>query len=215
VSGIEASNAGQKSLEHMNGVPLPFEKTMPQFIEAARKNGTWVCPTLITHWNRAHFQELPAKYKNDPRMQFTAPVLKRFWMGHTAEWSSDTHIQETLLQWRTNDVKTLHDDGIPIIAGTDLGFYYVFPGDLRAELAYYVEAGLSPLDAIRTATINPAIYLNREKELGSVEKGKLADFVMLDANPLDDIHNLHLIRTAVFNGRFFDRAALDAIMPKF
>lgn len=135
-------------------------------------------------------------------------------MGQTGEWPSDTHIPAKIFEWRKGDIEILHDASIPLIAGTDLGLYYIFPDDLLTELAFYVDAGLSPLDAIRTATINPAIYLNRDKELGSVEKGKLADFVILDANPLDDIHNLHRIQAVMFNGRFFERGALDSLLSR-
>jgi imidazolonepropionase-like amidohydrolase len=91
----------------------------------------------------------------------------------------------------------------------------VFPGDVHKELELMVVAGLPPLDALRAATINPARYLGREAEMGSVEKGRLADLVLLDANPLEDIRNTRQVRAVVLNGRFFDRAQLDAMLPTF
>jgi imidazolonepropionase-like amidohydrolase len=78
-----------------------------------------------------------------------------------------------------------------------------------------VQAGVPALDALRTATINPARYLNMEKDFGSVEQGKTADLVLLDGSPMEDIRNVRLVRAVVANGRFFDRTELDAGLPKF
>jgi len=79
----------------------------------------------------------------------------------------------------------------------------------------FVEAGLSPLEALRTATINPARYLERDKVLGSVEYGKYADLVVLDANPLDDIHNVEKIHAVVLNGRYLTRNEIEKMLPTF
>jgi imidazolonepropionase-like amidohydrolase len=101
------------------------------------------------------------------------------------------------------------------LAGTDLGFPYVFPGDLIKELEFFVQAGLSPLQALQTATINPAKYLNKDKQLGTVDPGKIADLVLLDGNPVEDIHDLRRLRGVVLSGRFLDRDKLDTILPTF
>jgi tetratricopeptide (TPR) repeat protein len=76
----------------------------------------------------------------------------------------------------------------------------------------YVKGGLSPIDALRTATVNPARFLGRQKDLGTVESGKLADLVLLDSNPLDDINNVRKISAVIYDGTYFDRAALDAML---
>ena len=80
---------------------------------------------------------------------------------------------------------------------------------LHDELAILVEAGLSPMAALQTATLNPARFLGQEKDLGTVAQGKIADLVLLDANPLDDIRNTTKINSVVVNGRFLDRSVLD------
>ena len=118
-----------------------------------------------------------------------------------------------VLQWRLEQIPELQKSGIPLLTGTDLGFPYVFPGDLIKALEFLVQAGLSPLQALQTATINPAKYLNKDKQLGTVEPGKIADLVLLDGNPVEDIHNLRRLRGEVLNGRFLDREKLDAILP--
>lgn len=215
VSGIEASDAGQKCLEHLFGIPFPFQRSGPltELLLTLRRNGTWVDPTLTTIWSRAHVNELAAA--QDPRLKYVAPALKQFWDGQVRGFSADATVPTKILQWRIADVKELYDAGVPLLAGTDVGFPYVFPGDVHKELELMVGAGLHPSDALRTATINPARYLGREAEMGSVEKGKLADLVLLDANPLEDIRNTRQVRAVVLNGRFFDRAQLDAMLPTF
>lgn len=95
-----------------------------------------------------------------------------------------------------------------ILAGTD----YIVPGaDLHRELVQLVAAGLTPAEALRTATINPALYFGLEGEYGGIEEGKVADLLLLDADPLHDVRNTQRIRTVVFNGNVYDRAALDGL----
>jgi imidazolonepropionase-like amidohydrolase len=99
----------------------------------------------------------------------------------------------------------MHDAGVRIVAGTDYGL----PGfSLLRELELYVDAGLSPLEAIRAATVVPAEVMGLSSELGTIEVGKRADLVVLDADPLIDIHNVRTGRWVVAGGVIFDMAAL-------
>jgi imidazolonepropionase-like amidohydrolase len=110
-------------------------------------------------------------------------------------------------------VSEMQQAGVGILAGTDLGNPYLFPGfSLHDELAILVEAGLTPTQALQAATRNPARFFGREKAMGTVEEGKLADLVLLDGDPLADIHNTTRIHAVVANGRFYDRAALDQML---
>jgi len=104
--------------------------------------------------------------------------------------------------------------GVPFLAGTDTAAgVHVFPGfSLHQELALFVQAGLTPLQALQTATLNPAKFMNRLADLGTVERGKLADLVLLDANPLEDIANTKKIRAVVLAGRYLDRTELDRML---
>jgi imidazolonepropionase-like amidohydrolase len=87
------------------------------------------------------------------------------------------------------------------------------PGfSLHDELANFVEAGFTPLESLQTATSNPAKFLGIEASSGSVESGKIADLVLLAANPLTDIRNTQKINFVMAHGRLFDRAALDRIL---
>ena len=99
------------------------------------------------------------------------------------------------------------------MAGTDVSKMGLFPGfSLHDELVIFVQAGLTPGEALKTATYNPAKFLGMLDRLGTVEKGKLADLVLLDANPLEDIHNTQKIRAVMLNGRYMDRTALDKLL---
>jgi imidazolonepropionase-like amidohydrolase len=107
----------------------------------------------------------------------------------------------------------MHRAGVELLAGTDTPNPYCFPGfSLHDELARLVESGLTPMESLQAATLNPARYLNRLKDLGTIQSGKLADLVLLDANPLLNVHNTTKIRAVFANGRFYDRAALDQFL---
>jgi imidazolonepropionase-like amidohydrolase len=105
---------------------------------------------------------------------------------------------------------------VNLLAGTDAGgIRDVVPGfGLHDELILLVQAGLKPIEALQAATINPAKYLNMTDLLGTIEKGKLADLVLLDANPLADISNTRKINAVVVNGRLLKREDLDEMLNK-
>ena len=113
-------------------------------------------------------------------------------------------------------VNAMHRAGVPFLAGTDTPpGVYIFPGfSLHEELQRFVAAGFTPLEALQTATLNPAKFLGMEDRLGTIEKGKLADMVLLDANPLDDVANTQKIAGVVANGRYLSRADLDKMLAQ-
>src|SRR5262249_22947799 len=113
------------------------------------------------------------------------------------------------------EVGKMHRAGVEILAGVDHPFPFCFPGfSVHDELALLVEAGLTPMAALQAATRNPARYLDRLNDLGTVEKGKIADLVLLDANPLDDIRNTQRIAAVVIRGKLLDHAALRKLLAE-
>ena len=99
------------------------------------------------------------------------------------------------------------------MAGTDIAAPNVFPGfSLHEDISFLVEAGLTPMQALQAATKNSAEFLGKLKVQGTVEQGKLADLLLLDSNPLDDIHNTQKIRALVLRGKLWDRTALDGLL---
>jgi imidazolonepropionase-like amidohydrolase len=110
-------------------------------------------------------------------------------------------------------VGAMHRAGVPLLAGTDSGNPYVYPGfAIHDELGELVGAGLTPHDALVAATLSPARYLGVERSMGTIEVGKVADLVLLGADPLADIANTRTIVAVVSRGEWLDRAALDGML---
>ena len=105
--------------------------------------------------------------------------------------------------------------GIQFLAGVDVPNHYLYPGfSLHEELALLVEAGLTPMEALQAATINPAKFLGITDSLGTIEKGKIADLVLLDANPLTDIHNTQMINAVFVNGKYLPKEILKQMLQE-
>jgi Amidohydrolase family len=102
-------------------------------------------------------------------------------------------------------VKALYDHGVPVVAGTDMGF----PGtSLARELELYVQGGLTPMQALQTATIAPARAMQAEQRAGSLDAGKQADVLIIDGNPLQQIRDLRRVRLVVKNGQVYEPAQM-------
>ena len=133
---------------------------------------------------------------NDPRLASKRPV----------DYALDRRIFRKHLQL----VGVMRRAGVKFIAGTDVLNPFAFPGfSLHDELALLVEAGLTPLEAIQSATVNAAAYVGQSQEVGTVDAGKAADLVLLDASPLENISNTKRIAAVVIRGRLLQRADLD------
>lgn len=178
--------------------------------------GTWYVPTHET-------REMDAMagtdaYRNDQRLEFIDPQLRGFWqrdVENTASQPADaieTHRRFFDLGLRIT--RMAHEAGVSVMAGTDANDTMSFPGfSLHDELAHLRDAGLPPMDVLRTATATPANYLERD-DLGGISPGMMADLVLLDANPLEDIRNTTQITTVIFNGKAIDRERLDRLLAQ-
>lgn len=220
---IEASDSGASIIDHDWGQPecASYAKSpepCQKLAQYLRSRGTWFVPTMIL--NTAFSGILGGRINE--RLSKAAQAL---WAGapFAGNWLHDA-LRATLDSVAIPSI--VHVDGIPILAGTDvMGAHKEFgrieqgninsspPGlSLHVELAVLVANGLTPLSALQSATLNPAMMLHATDSLGTVAPGKLADLVLLDGNPLTDISNTTTIRAVVANGRYFDRAALDRIL---
>jgi imidazolonepropionase-like amidohydrolase len=240
VRASEASNAGQKSIEHFTGIfegSTPIEDALLKgpkslglnvknydpnrakaLIALMAKNQTWQVPTLV--WERGQWLVDDIDLSHDPLTKY-APAS---WRDHT--WpmfvtdimkDMDTDplpVRKHFVQMELDMTLAMFKAGVPFMAGTDTAAgVHIFPGfSLHQELVLFQRAGLTPTQALQTATLNPAKFMGRTADLGTVEKGKLADLVMLDADPLKDVANTQKIRGVVLAGRYFDRAALDKML---
>jgi imidazolonepropionase-like amidohydrolase len=159
-------------------------------------------------------------FRNDPRMKYVPAYLRNTMWGPTAfgrnvRTAEDNAGAKRVYQKNLEMIGAMNKAGVKIIAGTDTPNPYVFPGfSLHDELALLVKAGLTPIEALQAATRNAADYLGLLDQTGTIEKGKSADLVLLDANPLVDIGNTTRIRSVIVGGRLIDRVALDEMLAK-
>jgi imidazolonepropionase-like amidohydrolase len=182
------------------------------------KNGTWQCPTLTVIRSMASLDD--PTFTNDARLKYMPPSIAERWNPRNdarlaTKTPADYLLDRRVYRKQLEIVGAMHRAGVKILAGTDVLNPYAFPGfSLHDELALLVEAGLSPMDALKTATLNPAAYLGMSDRLGTIAPGKLADLVLLDANPLDDIAHTKRIAAVVIAGRLLDRRELDALLER-
>jgi imidazolonepropionase-like amidohydrolase len=260
VTAQEASDAGQKSIEHLTGVlegcsPVGAEITAGYVanragadsrtkMTAARlqvtrglfervlatydqeratalfarfaRNGTWQCPTIVV--NRASAMLGDKDFRNDPRLKYMPAAVRSSWQpGNNPLWASRT-AEDYALRARRNQkeavaIAEMRRAGVRFLAGTDTANPFCFPGfSLHDELTLLVDAGLTPMESLQSATSNAAIFAGKADSLGTIEKGKIADLVLLDANPLDQIANTRRIAAVVVGGELFDRPRLDAML---
>jgi imidazolonepropionase-like amidohydrolase len=179
-----------------------------------RERGVALSPNLTD--SRAMATAPTGRWDEDPRLEMIPSTVRELWRSMAAAGTpSNTQNLQQLYERIPAIVLALHRAGVTILAGTDAWAVYDFPGsDLHSELWHMVQAGLTPLEALRTATLTPAQYMRVADSLGSVRPGKLADLVLLDGNPLADIRNTERISGVVANGRYLDRPALDLLMAE-
>ncbi len=265
VSVAEASEAGQRSQEHLinvlldcssNGEALRAERiatmTSRQITGEARlrilawpqpeglfdtyseekaaalfrtfvRNGTWHTPTLALLAGFA--RERDEDFVNDPHRRYLPKMYTDAWNPRNIFYLRDLSPQDydalnarmhALLDRYKKLVGDMHRAGVEFLAGTDAsGWNPVLPGfGLHEELALLVASGFTPMEALQTATRNPARYFGKLDEMGTVEAGKAADLVLLDADPLTDIRNTQKIAAVVMRGAYYARKDLDAMLER-
>ncbi|HEU4787541.1 MAG TPA: amidohydrolase family protein, partial [Gemmatimonadaceae bacterium] len=183
------------------------------------RNHSWQVPTLISY---ERFDcSAPGDLARDVRVRYVSPRRQMAWpkiraaLAQSIAADAELARADSLICAGALDRLTgfLAKAGVPLLAGTDAGVPYVLYGfGLHEELSLLAQAGLGPAGALRAATLNPAMFLGATDSLGAVAAGKLADLVLLDADPLADITNTTKIRAVFANGRYFDRSALDSLL---
>jgi imidazolonepropionase-like amidohydrolase len=238
----EVVEAGQKSIEHLMGIFEGCSTEEDKFIKGEgslklllttqneqrcnsltkllAQNQIWQVPTLA--WQRGGTFLDQRDLKHQPLDKYVPAYWRDVtWRRFTEEMMPDLlrdplAMRQEYFTRNLQMVGALHHAGVPFMAGTDAApGVYIMPGfSLHDELANFVEAGFTPMASLQTATSNPAKFLEMEASFGSVEPGKVADLVLLRANPLEDIRNTQKINLVIAHGRLFDRAALDQILMK-
>lgn len=231
--------AGQKSIEHLMGLLEGCSSQEDKFIRGEgstqlllttrdaqkcddlikllAKTQTWQVPTLA--WQRGGTFLDQLDWKHQPLDKY----VPAYWRDVTWSRFKDEMMPDLLkdplplrreyFAQNLDMTGKLHRAGVPFMAGTDTAAgIYVMPGfSLHDELANFAEAGFTPMEALQTATSNPAKFMGRT-DAGKIAPNCVADLVLLNANPLDDIRNTQKIEAVIANGRLFDRAALDRLL---
>ncbi|HKD82601.1 MAG TPA: amidohydrolase family protein [Candidatus Angelobacter sp.] len=236
-----AIRAGQYSIEHLDGYITAIQsddspvfgkddwysqmvayshvdqQKLVHMAKLTQESDVWNCPTLVTmsKWLPPAARE---KLLKQPGMQFVPADVRKTW-----ELMSDRQLRpfstlDMLKLRRAEDsrsamVKVLFDAGAKLVAGTDTPAPFVIPGiSLHEELGKLTAAGLTPYQALQTATRNGAELLGRLEDFGTISVGKRADLVLLDADPLTAISNAAAIRGVMLRGRWFSRAELESML---
>lgn len=258
ITAVEASDAGQRSMEHSMGIwqscstaepelrkimaeALKDPKTTPGYIwgrvefglpprgtldtfsgekasqlfDRFARNGTWQVPTLVEEQS---FALLISGGLMDQRgMNLVPQAMQKSWdLPNILKPLSAEDRQDLvkIVPMMLDVVGHMHRAGVRILAGSDAPWLVVPGFSLHDELVLLVKAGLTPADALRAATSDSAEFLGLQNSLGTVETGKLADLVLLDANPLEDIRNTQKISGVFLQGRYFNRQALDGLLQR-
>lgn len=228
ISLAEAVAGGTDSFEHTETVTFALgdrsEEERRQAIAALARPGVFVVPTVVTALTyrggpteqRAQAVLEDTLNRFDTRRRYLPPSILQGWRGaieaaqHEPPMDWEAHLEREMA-----DLRLLHEAGVLFLAGSDFGGVpMIFPGfSLHEELQLLVEqAGMTPLQALQSATRNPPMFFGMQDDLGTIEPGKIADLVLLRADPLADISNTQQIEAVVSGGRFLDRAALDALL---
>jgi imidazolonepropionase-like amidohydrolase len=257
VRALEASDSGQRSIEHLTGILLSCSRRetglMRQLTDAVENqttttktrirllflappkqildsyserkaaklfarfasNGTWQVPTLIM-WHGFAFLD-HNDLAGDVRLKYIPLDLKEHWNTKDAVGEDFTPADfanlRNLFRKHIEVVGAMHRAGVRFMAGTDTPNPFCLPGfGVHDELKLLVGAGLTPLEAIQAATRNPAEYLGESASLGTIKEDKIADLVLLDANPLEDIGNTQKIAAVVLGGKFIPTSALQKML---
>jgi imidazolonepropionase-like amidohydrolase len=244
IRATEAVASGQRTFEHLIGIfegssPAATEdqyltgKKSPgmflasydpareaSLIQLLAKNQIWQCPTLF--WERGQWLVDAIDYTKDPDLAYAAHtwVTKRWPASQKAILKSmDTDplpAREQFVDHELDIVRKLHAANVPFLAGTDTpAGVDLIPGiSLHLELQRLVAAGFTPLQALQTATLNPAKFFHKLADYGPIQPGRIADLDLLAANPLDNIANTRTITAVVTDGRYLSQDDLNQLRSK-
>lgn len=188
-----------------------------RFARLAKENGAWLMPTLTIIDRAADQARSLDSIRNLPAFKYVPPLMQSKWLTANVHYRGTSPERVARFE-RINNfnkllVRTFRNAGIPIVAGTDAGCSGMVWGfSLHDELQLLVEAGLTPAEALAAATRLPATWLGIDSLTGTVEPGKRADLVLLDANPLDNIGNTRKISGVFFDGQWVSRQRIDSML---
>ena len=183
-----------------------------------RTNKTWQVPTLtvLRLWGKLD----DSRFLSDSRLEYIDKRFRDRWNDRTQfqrlHWNNGMfQLARDLFVMDQRMVGAMYRDGVPLMAGTDAMNPHCFPGfSLHDELALLVASGLPPIAALQAATIGPAKFMEKTADFGAIEQGRVANLVLLGADPLKDIRNTTQVQAVWLRGKYFDKAALAQMLEK-
>jgi imidazolonepropionase-like amidohydrolase len=192
-------------------------ESIPYLAQATAKADVWVTTTLVTfEWVLAQTENSEAAISRQEARYIPETLFQGMWSPKVNKYGRPLEQLGNVraaMDFQRQMVKPFHDAGVNLLLGTDAPIPAVVPGfAAHEELLNLVEAGLTSYQALETATVNPARYLGKEKEFGTVEAGKRADMILLEANPIDDINNTRKLAGVMVRGRWFSKSELGRMI---
>jgi len=213
ITAAEAAAAGVDEVEHLTGCAVAWQQSPPEALDALcddlLPHGTVMCPTLVV-WDRIGRVNEPA-FRQDRRLPWVPPAFRAAWDRYptrTADADNRLTLQQNTVAMKRS-LAHMQRRGICIIAGTDTPFPYLVPGfSLHDELGLMVDGGMTPVEALRSATSVAARVLGIGDTVGSLGPGKSADLVVVEGDPTQDIDAVARVSTVVRNGTILRMPAL-------
>jgi imidazolonepropionase-like amidohydrolase len=199
-----AVDSGMDQIAHLFDPGDPVADSARRYVAHLKAHGTVMDPT--DSWNEIGGHSTAEPLQNfQPVVQHLPATFTQFRVANWGNATIDSITAHARLARTLALIRALHDRGVPIIAGTDEGV----PGfSLYRELELYVKAGMTPMEALLSATSVPARAMGVQDDVGTLTAGQRADLLVLDANPLDDISNVRRVNLVMRNGRMYESAAL-------
>lgn len=219
---LHALKSRQSSIEHLDGYVEALEtgddldeKKIPSLVKATLDAGAWGVPTQAL-WQAIYGNESVESLRARPELKYIPPQMINQWVQQKTNQlnnAGDGKAGQKVLDMRDKVLKALSDGGAKILLGSDAPQLFSVPGfSLMREMQVMAKAGMSPYKILESGTRNPAIYLKAEKEFGTVEVGKVADLILLDANPLADIANMTKRSGVMVRGKWFSQSELQKML---
>jgi imidazolonepropionase-like amidohydrolase len=215
--------AGQHSIEHLTGYggflrvedseswQQIDETKIPHIAQTTREAGTWNCPTLVCYQKRMSSEEADQERKL-PYMKYVSPLVKQRWVESRRYRDADPNHGRKVFN-KKRMTKALHDAGARVLLGSDTPNPYVVAGfSLHQELRNFVDAGLTPYEAIKAGTRDAAECLGELDEFGTICSGLRADLILVEDNPLEDVGNADRRIGVMARGRWFSQSQLQAML---
>jgi imidazolonepropionase-like amidohydrolase len=212
--------SGQKLIAHSEEVMKQAKGDYSQakidhYVGLIADSNTWITPTLVTSRNIiSTFDNLDEKMKQ-PEIQYLHPMTKGAWtfinnMYTSIPKNNRHYIRDGFKMFQLPFTKALYDAGVKLLAGTDSFLPTIVPGySLHDELKEFVDIGMTPYEALKTSTTHPFEYLGEIENAGTIEKNKIANLVLLEKNPLEDISNTKSIAGVIIKGHYISAEEIE------